>query len=230
MLEGSMAIINNKNLLQIQAEKRILIETILVWIISFLFSIVTIGVVSALAQIVPIVYLCIEKYIRNRTWNEIGFKFRNTMSDIKDSWPWIITVVIVFQMLIVLIGKFLLPDFIVHVRERLPMIISPSTIISIIITLSIGTFLEEVIYRGFLQERLSWHIKPIFAMLITSIIFGFMHYSKGSPLIVSFDIFGIIIDSIVYGIIFNKTKNIFASWITHYLADVVGVILILALF
>jgi uncharacterized protein len=61
-------------------------------------------------------------------------------------------------------------------------------------------------------------------------MFGFMHFSKGLQLIVSFDILGIIIDSIIYGIIYNKTKNIFASWVTHYLADIMGVILILTFF
>ena len=110
------------------------------------------------------------------------------------------------------------------------MIISTSTITSMIITITIGTFLEEVAFRSLFQERLSWFIKPTFAILGSSIMFGFMHFSKGSPLIVSFDIFGIIIDSIVYGIIYNNSKNIFASWITHYLANVVGVILILTLF
>lgn len=110
------------------------------------------------------------------------------------------------------------------------MIISTATITSAIITITIGTFLEEVAFRSFFQERLSWFIKPTFAILLTSVVFGFMHFSKGSPLIVSFDILGIIIDSIVYGIIYNKTKNIFASWIIHYLADIVGFILILAVF
>ena len=110
------------------------------------------------------------------------------------------------------------------------MIISTSTITSMIITITIGAFLEEVAFRSLFQERLSWFIKPTFAILLTSIIFGFMHFSKGLPLIVYFDIFGIIIDNMVYGIIYNKTKNIFASWVTHCLANIMAVILILTLF
>jgi len=45
--------------------------------------------------------------------------------------------------------------------------------------------------------------------------------------IVVYDIETIFIDSIIFGIIFNRTKNIFASWIGHILADLVGIVLLL---
>ena len=174
--------------------------------ITLLFSFNT-GVLKGLAQIAPIVYFLIERRRRNRTWSEVGFKFRNTLRDIKNNWYWVAIVVIGFQLLTIFVGKFLLPDYVDYVKERVPMIISTSTITSMIITITIGTFLEEVAFRSLFQERLSWFIKPTFAILGSSIMFGFMHFSKGSPLIVSFDIFGIIIDSIVYGIIYNNSKN-----------------------
>ena len=197
--------------------------------ITLLFSFTT-GVLKGLAQIAPIVYFLIERRRRNRTWSEVGFKFRNTLRDIKNNWYWVAIVVIGFQLLTIFVGKFLLPDYVDYVKERVPMIISTSTITSMIITITIGAFLEEVAFRSLFQERLSWFIKPTFAILLTSIIFGFMHFSKGLPLIVYFDIFGIIIDNMVYGIIYNKTKNIFASWVTHCLANIMAVILILTLF
>lgn len=219
----------NKNPIQVKANKQILIEILILMSIILLFSFTT-GVLNDLATIVSIAYFLIEGRIRNRTWSEVGFNFRNTLRDIKNNWYLVTIVSIGFQLLIILIGKFLLPDYIAHVKERVPMIISTSTITSIIITIIIGAFLEELIFRSLFQERLSWFIKPTYAIVVTSIVFGFMHFSKGLPLIVSFDIFGIIIDSIVYGIIYNKTKNIFASWFTHCLADIMAVILTLILF
>ncbi|MBX4260908.1 CPBP family intramembrane metalloprotease [Clostridium estertheticum] len=224
-----MALNDEKKSIQVKSNKQILIETMILMTITLLFSFTT-GALKGLAQIAPVVYFLVERRRRNRTWSEVGFKFRNTLRDIKNNWYWVAIVVIGFQLLTIFVGKFLLPDYVDYVKERVPMIISTSTITSMIITITIGAFLEEVVFRSLFQERLSWFIKPTFAILLTSIIFGFMHCSKGLPLIVSFDIFGIIIDSIVYGIIYNKTKNIFSSWVTHCLADIIGVILILTLF
>lgn len=224
-----MILNDEKKSINIKTNKQILIETLVLMAITLLFP-CTNGVIKSFAQFAPIVYFFVEKHIRNRNWNEVGFKFKNTLIDIKNNWHWIVLDVIGIQFLFVLAGTFLLPNYIVHVKERLPMIVSTSTISAMIITITIATFLEEVVYRSFFQERLSWFIKPTFAILITSIIFGLVHFSKGSLLIVSFDIFGVILDSLIYGIIYNNTKNIFASWCTHYLADVIGVILILILF
>jgi membrane protease YdiL (CAAX protease family) len=221
-----MIINEEKNLITDKSNKQILLETLILMVITLVFSFTT-GALKGLAQIAPIIYFIIERSIRHHTWSEVGFKFKNTLRDIKDNWYWVVIVVIGIQLLTIIVGKFILPDYVGYVKERVPMIISTSTIISMIITITIGTFLEEVTFRSLFQERLSWFIKPTFAILVTSIMFGLMHFSKGLPLIVTFDILGIIIDSVIYGIIYNKTKNIFASWVTHYLADIMGVILIL---
>lgn len=219
----SMIVNDKKNLTCDKTNKQILIEAFLLMAITFLFP------SAPFAQFAPIVYFFIEKYARNRNWNDVGFKFKNTLKDIKSNWYWIALDVIGIQSLFVLAGTFLLPNYLIHVKERLPMVVSTSTILSMIITITIGTFLEEVVYRSLFQERLCWFIKPTFAILITSIIFGLVHISKGSLLIVSFDIIGVIIDSIIYGIIYNNTKNIFASWFTHFFADIIGMTYILTL-
>jgi type IV secretory pathway VirB6-like protein len=56
-----------------------------------------------------------------------------------------------------------------------------------------------------------------------------MHYSYGSIAIVTLDMFGIFIDGMLLGIIFTRTKNIFASWIGHYLSDLIGIACLLFL-
>lgn len=95
-----------------------------------------------------------------------------------------------------------------------------------IITITIGTFLEEIIFRGFVQERLGWFTDVPIAIMISSILFAFMHYSSGDFNIVIFDIITLFIDSILFGIIYAKTKNVFTSWIAHYLCDIVAIICI----
>lgn len=118
------------------------------------------------------------------------------------------------------IGKHYIPGFVNHVNSRLPSDIK--AIVPAILTVTVGTFLEEISFRGFVQGRLEWFITPPKAVIISSILFAFMHYSHGSIAIVTFDITGVFIDSILFGIIYTKTKNIFTSWIGHYLSDLIG--------
>lgn len=56
-----------------------------------------------------------------------------------------------------------------------------------------------------------------------------MHYSQGSISIIALDMSGIFVDGILFGIIFTRTKNIFASWIGHYLSDLIGIVCLLFL-
>src|SRR5665648_385009 len=98
-----------------------------------------------------------------------------------------------------------------------------SQIIPLLTMILFGTFAEEIVYRGFFQERISWFIKPSYAIVLVSIVFGMMHYSSGYIPIVVYDIGTIFI----VRIIFNRTKNIFASWIGHILVDLVGIVLLL---
>jgi len=91
----------------------------------------------------------------------------------------------------------------------------------------IGTFAEEIVYRGFFQERISWFIKPAYAIVFVSIVFGMVHYSSDTISIVVYDTGTIFIDSIIYGIIYNRNKNIYVSWIAHLLADLIGIVLLL---
>lgn len=54
-----------------------------------------------------------------------------------------------------------------------------------------------------------------------------MHYSPGPLGVVVADLGLIVIDSILYGAIFARSKNIFVSWMAHALVDIVGVWLML---
>lgn len=203
--------------------KRMIIETIIVILITILLFIIFIEYRSVLTAF-PIFYLLVEQQVRKRTWSSIGFKVRNIVKDIKSTWFWLIIVVFVSPIVTLTIANAILPDFIMHVKDRLPVDIS--YIVPTLITITIGTFLEEIIFRGFVQERLSWFLGSTSAIAISSILFGFMHYSSGNPSIVTFDIITIMIDSIIYGIIFLKTKNLFVSWIGHFLCDIVAIVMI----
>ena len=170
----------------------------------------------------PAVYLLVEKRLRRRTWIELGFKIKSTFTDLRKNWYLIGLVGVVSPLLTFFAAKIFLPGYIDHVTSRLPM--NVHVIIPALITVLIGTFLEEVIYRGFMQNRLEVYLGPLRAIVISSLLFAFMHFSPGSLTIVSFDILGIFVDSVLYGMIFSRTKNVFASWVGHLISDVVGII------
>ncbi|MDT8715384.1 CPBP family intramembrane metalloprotease [Clostridium sp. 19966] len=207
-----------------QAKKRLLWETLIVIAITIILFLIF-NNLSSIIPILPVIYLLIERKERHRSWSEIGFKIRNISFDLRIVWYFILLVGAISPLLTSLTGKYCVPGYIEHVKSRLPMDLN--TIMSAIIAIAIGSFLEEIIFRGFIQYRLELFTTPVKSIIISSFLFTFMHYSKGSFLIVTLDMLGIFIDSIIYGIIFTKTKNIFVSWIAHYLSDLIAVICLL---
>lgn len=195
-------------------------------LITLLMIVLIIGSIFIdLLLYVPLIYFFVELRLKKHSWNESGVKFKNAYKDLKDNWYLIILVGIVFQFLAVYIGKSLLPEYIEHVKSRIPLF-NLENIIPLVILIIFGTLFEEIIFRAFLQERLSQNMKSVIAILISSIIFGVVHVEYGVISIVIFDISTIIFDSIIYGLIYERSKNILASWSAHLLADIVGLLLL----
>lgn len=209
-----------------QANKRLLTETLVIILITILLFLI-INNLKSIIPVIPAIYLLIERRKRHRSWSDIGFKTKNIFSDLKTNWHLILLVGVISPLLTFYLGKYCIHGYIDHVKSRLPMDVN--VIIPAIMTATIGTFLEEIIFRGFVQGRLEWFITPTKAIIISSILFAFMHYSNGSIPIVTLDMFGIFVDGILLGIIFTRTKNIFTSWIGHYLSDLIGIVCLLFL-
>lgn len=208
---------------------QILIETIIVIGVTIILTKIFNNYESIIILVIPTIYLFTERIIRHRSWFEIGFNIKNTLINLRGNWQWTFLVGIIMPLLTFFIAKYFCPEFIIHVKSRLPLEVNINMLTSAIISIAIGTFLEEVIFRGFIQARLSWSIGTPTAIIFTSILFAFMHISKGSFSIVAIDLSGIFIDSLFYGIIFSNTNNVFASWIPHYISDLVALLCILFL-
>ncbi|EDP8026127.1 CPBP family intramembrane metalloprotease, partial [Campylobacter jejuni] len=70
---------------------------------------------------------------------------------------------------------------------------------------------EEVYFRGYLQQRLSQILNPNSALLIASIAFGLIHYRSGVLMIVFASLAGII-----YGLAYKYSKSLWISVLFHY--------------
>ena len=159
---------------------------------------------------------------------EGGIDFISAASQLLDRkmWAWILFPAAA-NFLPLLIACLWLPDFINHVVGRTEQLwISQKTPL-LIIQLIIAAVGEEIAWRGFFQKRLGELISIHLSIILTSILFALGHLSRGSALVVAFDLFFVFLNSLLYGIVFKKTNNVWVSAIAHFIANVfaIGIIL-----
>jgi len=159
------------------------------------------------------------------TGNELDAKTIGKHLKNKKIYFWIVLPVILNAVCIVMAELFL-PQYIEHLYERTAFVGSFNQIIVLLIQLAFIALGEEIAWRAFFQNQLSKALPIIPSLLITSIIFAFGHIVEGNIIVVTYDIFFIFINSLVYGWIFYKTNNTWLSVISHFSANLFCIILI----
>ncbi len=173
-----------------------------------------------------IVYMIVESRLRRRTWAENGFSIRSIPSGLRQTFLWLLLVAFGTQALFIFGGYFFLPEFFAHVIARVPIDIG-SLNANLFISLAVATFLEELLFRALFQNRLGAFVSPAVAIGLVSLVFALGHYSSGPALIVFVDLLSVFVDSLIYGIIFQRSRNVFVSWVPHYLADIFSIVVLL---
>jgi uncharacterized protein len=173
-----------------------------------------------------LLYMIIESWLRHRSWAENGFGIRSILPGFRQTIGWGLLVAFGTQALFILGEKVFLPEVFAHILGRVPYDVSALNA-ALFIPLAIATFLEELLFRALFQNRLSAFVSPAAAIGIVSVVFAFAHFSPGSGIVVFFDLLSIFVDSLIFGIIFQRSKNVFVAWVPHYIADVFALILIL---
>ena len=123
---------------------------------------------------------------------------------------------VVLSIVLVSLFKFVLPGVYTYVSDT--KMLSFGKLFLQIPQLLILAFAEEIAFRGFFQTKLCNITKPIWAIIITSLFFAIVNFSAvpiSSLIYVTFFIF---IDNIGYGVIYQRTKNIYSCTISHFLA------------
>ena len=163
----------------------------------------------------------------NKTKYE-GFNIKTIFKDFKEHPKAIVFAILPFITCIlstVIANKFL-PEFNEHVNNRASFAISGDLIKTILI-MAVLTLGEEIAWRGFFQKQTTKIIKFIPSIILTSLLFSLGHFSAGSFAVVAYDLLFVFIDSSLFGLIFKETDNAWCSWIPHFLADILGVLLII---
>lgn len=204
--------------------RQILYETLFVIVLTIVLALLT--PLKGIAVLLPIVYLFGEARLRHRSWGELGIKPREFLQAVRENWVWILLVGVVLQIVVPVGAQLFFPAFLEHVRERIPLFDSLQ-LFGIVAALLVSTLIEELSFRALFQERLSWFVGTPTAVVFAGLVFGLMHVSTGTSIIVALDVAFVILDGMLYGIIFSRGKNVFAAWMAHFLADVVGVFFLL---
>jgi uncharacterized protein len=201
---------------------RILIETVTITAVTLL-GMLLIPSAKTFFALLPIVYLLIERRLRQRTWSELGFNVRAFGDDLRANWILFILLGFVIQPLVVLWAKAFFPAYLAHVQARLPFEsgISWGILLPLLAVSLIG---EEMTYRTLIQGRLTPFIGISAAIGVASLLFGLAHFAPGPGLVVLTDVGLIIFDSILYGVMFARRNNLWVVWLAHLLGDIFGLL------
>jgi uncharacterized protein len=206
-----------------KASPAVLMETVVVLVLVLGATLLN-SDLATLASVAAIVYLLIERQWRHRGWDELGLSLKTVGTSLRQNWHLILLVSVVIQFVVVWTARAFWPALLTHITERLPF--DASQWLAFLPLLLLATFMEEMVYRAFFQERLSWFMPLPAALAGVTVLFGLVHYSPGPFAIVLADILLVMLDSLLYGLIFARGRNVLVAWLAHCLADVMALLLI----
>ena len=157
-----------------------------------------------------------------------GLDIKTVLSKMKSKKVIILALIpIVIDVMQIVIEKAFFPEILEHTVARIPFEIDPAKVVPIILQLLLLPLGEEIALRAFYQKQMNKLTGFAPALIIASFIFAIGHFSYGNPAIVVVDLAGVFIDSIFYGLVFKETDNAWCSWVSHSLADIAAVIVVM---
>jgi membrane protease YdiL (CAAX protease family) len=202
-------------------------EILLVMVVSLGISLV-VPSLKIVGILLPVAYLIVERPLRKRSWTEAGFNIKSIPQGLLRNLGWILLVGVGTQALSVFGTYYFLPDYLAHVLARLPFDMHTHSV-AVIVTLLVSTLGEELIFRGLFQKHISAFLPVPAAIGLSTLVFALMHYASGPFVIVFVDLALVAVDSVIYGIIFARSNNVFVAWAAHFLADLCGMAFLLML-
>ena len=131
----------------------------------------------------------------------------------------------VMNLITTLIEKAFLPEYEEFLRARVEQMLDPSQIKNTVISLVVLALGEEIAWRAFFQKQTTKFMGFVPSLLVSSALFALGHFTAGKPAIVAYDLAGVFINALFYGLVFKRTDNAWCSWLSHFLANVSGVAL-----
>ncbi len=186
--------------------------------------------IAGAAVIVGVVFFFIHKALEKQVFKGSGLDIRAIRTDIKEKsiWFWI-SLPIIMDAISITTSKLFLPEYIEHVLTRTEIFVSFDWIVIAIFQLAFLALGEEIAWRAFFQTQLNKILSIAPTLLISSVLFAIGHFNQGDPVIVLYDIFFVFVNSVLYGVIFYKTNNAWISAISHFIANLFSLIVLVFL-
>ena len=184
---------------------------------------------SGLTVLVGILFFFVLEYLEKKSHIESGLRFKSFFDDLRK--PGVILLVLLpvgSAAATLLIGDMVFKGaFTSHVLGRTDGMLSFDKIPLLMIQIIIAALGEEIAWRGFFLGK-SMRILPFWlCVILSSLLFAIAHISSGSVGLVSYDIFMIFVDSIIYAMIYKKSGNCLISALSHILGNTTGILLLM---
>lgn len=176
----------------------------------------------------PVAWLLLERVARRPRASGLGLRGGTFLADVRGQLALVLLVGVVLQVAALVGARALLPEFVAHVVGRLPLDLSARWP-ALLATVLIATLGEEIVFRAFFQARLAAPFGLPAAIGASSAVFSLVHFTPGAPAVVALDLALIAADSVLYGLVFARSRSVLVAWAAHALADVTGLALLLAL-
>jgi membrane protease YdiL (CAAX protease family) len=183
--------------------------------------------IAGLAVILGVACFFIQKALTKQTLPESGLDIRAIGKQLKDRKLWIwIALPLLMDVVCYFLGKSFVPGYVEHVLGRVDTILSLDQVALLVVQLAVLALGEEIAWRGFFQNQLSKALPLWSTLIIPSLFFAIGHVAAGNLGVVIYDVFFIFVNSILYGVIFQKTQNAWISGISHFAANLFSLLIL----
>ncbi|MCM0649369.1 CPBP family glutamic-type intramembrane protease [Clostridium swellfunianum] len=181
--------------------------------------------ISSACIFIGVAFFFINKAIEKQPMKGSGLDLKAIGANLKDRKIWIWLVLpIVTDAVCVIISKLFLPQYIEYETARAGAFVPVELSVSSVILFFVFALGEEIAWRAFFQNQLTKILPIIPTLLFSSLLFTLGHYKAGNTIIVVYGLIFTFINSILYGVIFHKTKNAWISTFSHFTANMFEVI------
>ena len=184
---------------------------------------------SGLTVLIGIFFFFVLEHFDKKSHIESGLRFKSFFDDLKKQGVILLVLLPVGSAAAtLLIGDMVFKGaFAIHVLGRANGMLSFDKIPILMVQIVIAALGEEIAWRGFFLGK-SMRILPFWLCgILSSLLFAIAHISSGSVGLVSYDIFMIFVDSIIYALIYKKSGNCLISALSHILGNTTGILLLM---
>ena len=186
--------------------------------------------IAGVSIFIGIAAFFINRAIEKQPGRNSGLEFRTIGTDLQDRTIWVwIALPLVMDAVSIGLARLILPEFLQYVLARAASFVTVENIILAVLQLAVLALGEEIAWRAFFQNQLNKALPIVPVLLISSALFAIGHLTAGSIAVVTYNIFFVFTNSILYGIVFHKTKNAWISTISHFIANLFSIVALILL-